>query len=227
MATFLQEREDDMNMAVPDYKFVLHGNVSWKELLSRTKYFKCAKVKAKLKHLIKSLHCFLVLAYFLLCDDQVETRMTPFQERGDDEEISIIVTTPIIPGQSLSCDKQIDDQMQHDSKVKATNEDCIISLHGYYLLPFYLSFADQRESRTTLHQGREDDEHMGTSYMTFQKSAQFSWKELLSRIKQTHGQVNANLSSYHNLEHMAALSSPLLLVELRYHMEEIQQPMSS
>ena len=70
------------------------------------------------------------------------------------------------------------------------------------------------------------DEHMST-YTTFQKSAQFSWKELLSRIKQTHDQVNANLSSYHNLEHMAALSSPLLLVKFRYHMEEIQQPMSS
>ena len=110
--------------------------------------------------------------------------------------------------------------MQHNSKVKATNENCIISLHGYYLLPCYLSFADQRESRTTLHQGREDDEHMGTSYMTFQKSAQFSWKELLSRIKQTHAQVNANLSSYHHVEHMAALSSPLLLVELRYHMKK-------
>ena len=39
--------------------------------------------------------------------------------------------------------------------------------------------------------------------------------------------MNANLSSYYNLEYMAALSSPLLLVELRYHMEEIQQPMSS
>ena len=86
------------------------------------------------------------------------------------------------------------DQMQHNSKVKATNEDCIISLHGYYLLPFYLYFADQRESRTTLYQGREDDVHMGTSYMTFQKCAKFSWKELLSRIKQTHAQVNANLS---------------------------------
>ena len=73
----------------------------------------------------------------------------------------------------------------------------------------------------------ESDEHMGTSYTTFQKSAQFSWKELLSRIKQTHGQVNANLSSYYNLEYMAALSSPLLLVELRYNMEAIQQPMSS
>ena len=68
---------------------------------------------------------------------------------------------------------------------------------------------------------------MGTSYMTFQKSAQFSWKELLSRIKQTHGQVNANLSSYHNLQNMAALSFPLLLVELRYHMEEVQQLTSS
>ena len=71
------------------------------------------------------------------------------------------------------------------------------------------------------------DEHMGTSYMTFQKSAQFSWKELPSRIKQTHGQVNANLSSYHNLENMAALPFTLLLVELRYHMEEVQQLTSS
>ena len=141
------------------------------------------------------------------------------------KENSIIEITQIIPEETLSCDKQVHDQMQHNSKVKATNENCIISLHGYYLLPFYLSFADQRESRMTLLQGREDDEHMGTSYMTFQKSAQFSWKELLSRIKQTHAQVNANLSSYYNLEYMAALSSPLLLVELRYHMEEIQQPM--
>ena len=68
---------------------------------------------------------------------------------------------------------------------------------------------------------------MGTSYTTFQKSAKFNWKEILSRIKQTHGQVNTNLCSYHNLEHMAALSSPLLLAELRYNMEAFQQPMSS
>ena len=230
--TFLLERKSDKNMMMMGYKFVLHGNICWKELLSRTKHHVCivhkiAKLKTKILYIMKPLHYDLVLPCFLLCDDQVESRTTPFQERGDDEDISVIETRPIIPGQTPSCDKQVHDQMQHNSKVKATNEDCIISLHGYYLLPFYLSFVDQRESRTTLHQGREDDEHMGTSYMTFQKSAQFSWKELLSRIKQTHGQVNANLSSYHNLEHMAALSSPLLLVELRYHMEEIQQPMSS
>ena len=139
----------------------------------------------------------------------------------------IIETTQIIPEQTLSCGKQVHDQMQHNSKVKATNEDCIISLHGYYLLPFYLSFVDQRESSTTRHQGREDDEHMGTSYMTFQKSAQFSWKKLLSRIKKTHDQVNANLSLPFNLDDTTMISSPLLLVELRYHMEETQQPMSS
>ena len=230
--TFLLEREADMNMVMVGYKFVLHENVCWKELLSRTKHHVCivhkiAKLKTKILYIMKPLHYDLVLPCFLLCYDQVESRTTPFQERGDDEDILVIETRPIIPGQTPSCDKQINDHMQHDSKVKATNEDCIISLHGYYPLPFYLSFADQRESRTNLHQGREDDEHMGTSYMTFQKSAQFSWKELLSRIKQTYGQVNANLSSYHNLEHMAALSSSLLLVELRYHMEEIQQPMSS
>ena len=160
-------------------------------------------------------------------DKEIPSRTTSIQERGDDEDISVFKTIPIISGQIARCEKQVDDQMQHNSKVKATNEDCIISSHGYYLLPFYLSLADQRESRTTLHQGREDDAHMDTSHMTFQKSAQFSWKKLLSRVKQTHGQVNANLSSYHNPQHMAALSSSLLLVELRYHMEETQQPMSS
>ena len=41
-------------------------------------------------------------------------------------------------------------------------------------------------------------------------------------VKQIQCQVNANLSSYYNLEHMAALSSPLLLVELRCHTEEGQ-----
>ena len=180
-----------MDMLMVGYKFVRHGNVCWKELLSRTKYHvgiihKIPNLKTKNLYIMKPLHYDLVLSCFLLCNDQVESRTTPFQERGDDEGISVIERTPIIPGQTPSCYKQIHDQIQRNSKVKATNEDCIIPLHGYYLLPFYLSFVDQRESRTNLHQGREDDEHMGTSYMTFQESAQFSWKELLSRIKQTH-----------------------------------------
>ena len=41
-------------------------------------------------------------------------------------------------------------------------------------------------------------------------------------VKRTHCQVNANLSLYYNLEHMAALSSPLLLVELRCNIKEGQ-----
>ena len=68
-------------------------------------------------------------------------------------------------------------------------------------------------------QWSSSDEHMGISYMTFQKSLQFSWKELLSRIKQAHDQVNANLSLPSNLDDTTMLSFPLLLVELRYHME--------
>ena len=111
--------------------------------------------------------------------------------------------------------------------MKATNEDCIIPLLEYYLLPFYVSFVDQQEPRTNLHRGREYDEHIGTSYTTFKKCAKIRWKELLSRIKQTHTQVNANLNLPCNLDDTTMLSSPLLLVELRYHMEEIQQPMSS
>lgn len=31
-------RHNDMKMVMVDYKFVLHENVSWKELLNRTKY---------------------------------------------------------------------------------------------------------------------------------------------------------------------------------------------
>ena len=91
-------------MDVPDYKFVLHGNVSWKELLSRTKHLKFAKVKAKLKHLIKSWHCFFVLANFLLCDDQLESATTHFQEREDDKDMKTIPplesrTTPFQEGE--------------------------------------------------------------------------------------------------------------------------------
>ena len=59
-------------------------------MLSRTKYLKFAKVQAKLMHLIKSLHCFFVLAYFILCDDQLESRTTRFQEREDDEDMKTV-----------------------------------------------------------------------------------------------------------------------------------------
>ena len=48
-----------------------------------------------------------------------------------------------------------------------------------------------------------------------------------SRAKQISDQVNANLSLPCNLDDTTMLSSPLLLVELRYNMEAIQQPMSS
>ena len=69
--TFLQEREDDMYMLMVGYKFVLHGNVSWKELLSRTKHHvvivhKIAKLKTKILHIMKPLHYDLVLPCFLL-----------------------------------------------------------------------------------------------------------------------------------------------------------------
>ena len=56
-------------MVVDDYKFVLHGNVGWKKLLSQTKYLKFAKVKAKLMDFMKSLNYFFVLVCFLLYDD--------------------------------------------------------------------------------------------------------------------------------------------------------------
>ena len=45
---------------------------------------------------------------------------------------------------------------------------------------------------------------------------------IIFRLKRTHCQVNANLILYYNLEHMAALSPPLLLVELRCNIEEGQ-----
>ena len=96
--TFIQEREDDMDMLIVGYKFVLHGNICWKELLSRTKHHigiihKIAKLKTKILYIMIPLHYALVLPCFLLCYGQVESRMTPFQERGDDEDISVIVTT--------------------------------------------------------------------------------------------------------------------------------------
>ena len=87
-----------MNMVMVGYKFVLHENVCWNELLSRTKHHvvivnKIAKLQTKILYIMKPLHYDLALLCFLLCDDQVESRMTPFQERGDDEDISVIVTT--------------------------------------------------------------------------------------------------------------------------------------
>ena len=48
-----------------------------------------------------------------------------------------------------------------------------------------------------------------------------------SRVKLISDKVNAKLSLPYNLDDTTMLPSSLLLVELRYHMEEIQQPMSS
>lgn len=85
--TFLLEREADKNMMMMGYKFVLHGNICWKELLSRTKHHVCivhkiAKLKTKILYIMKPLHYDLVLPCFLLFYDQVESRTTPFQESG-------------------------------------------------------------------------------------------------------------------------------------------------
>jgi hypothetical protein len=115
--------------------------------------------------------------------------------------------------------------MQLHAKVKATFEDCIVSLHRHSLLPIYLYFIEQRESRTTHFEVREDDEHMDTPCTPFRQSAQVTWKELLSRAKQISDQVNANLCfSYKlNLDDLAMLSSTLLLVEFRNKFEGIPQ----
>ena len=69
----------------------------------------------------------------------------------------------------------------------------------------------------------EDDEDT----TTIDKSPTIIGPITRSRAKQISDQVNANLSLPCNLDDTTMLSSPLLLVELRYHMEEIQQPMSS
>ena len=100
---------------------------------------------------MKPLHYDLVLPSFHLCANQLESRTTLHQGREDDEDIPTINTILTIDGQDTSCDKQIHEQMQHNSKVKATIEDFTFRLHKHYLLPFYLSFVEQRESRTTLH----------------------------------------------------------------------------
>ena len=136
-----------------------------------------------------------------------------------DEDITIVDTTPSISTQIARCDKQIHDEMQHNSKVKATIEDSTFILHIYYLMPFYLSLADQRELRTTLHQVREDDEHMDIPYMIFQRRAQFSWKELLSRIKKAHAQVNANLNIYYYVCDISMLSTSILSLGIRIVVE--------
>jgi hypothetical protein len=91
----------------------------------------------------------LVLPYFLLCDDQLDSRTNPFQEGEDDEDIPAIDTTPTTNGPITR-----------------------------------------------------------------------------SRAKLIHDQVNANLSLSHNFDDMATPSYPLLLVELRHNMEEIQEPRS-
>jgi hypothetical protein len=66
---------------------------------------------------------------------------------------------------------------------------------------------------------------MDTPCTPFWKSAQVTWKELLSHAKQISDQVNANLSySYNlNLDDLAMLSSTLLLVEFRNEFEENPQ----
>ena len=79
------------------------------------------------------------------------------------------------------------------------------------------------ESRTTPFQEGEDDEYT----TTIDKSPTIIGPITRIRAKQISDQVNANLSLPCNLDDTTMLSSPLLLVELRYHMEEIQQPMSS
>ena len=74
------------------------------------------------------------------------------------------------------------------------------------------------ESRMTPFQEGEDDEDMTTIYTSLLIKGEI----IIFRLKRTHCQVNANLSLYYNLEHMAALSSPLLLVELRCDIKEGQ-----
>ena len=79
------------------------------------------------------------------------------------------------------------------------------------------------ESRMTPLQEGEDDEDT----TTIDKSPTIIGPITRSRAKQISDQVNANLSLPCNLDDTTMLSSPLLLVELRYNMEAIQQPMSS
>ncbi|XP_048552596.1 uncharacterized protein LOC125532671 [Triticum urartu] len=79
------------------------------------------------------------------------------------------------------------------------------------------------ESRTTPPQEGEDDEDT----TTIDKSPTIIGPITRSRAKQISDQVNASLSLPCNLDDTTMLSSPLLLVELRYNMEAIQQPMRS
>ena len=75
------------------------------------------------------------------------------------------------------------------------------------------------DSRTNPLQEGEDDEDT----TTIDKSPTIIGPITRSRAKQISDQVNANLSLPCNLVYTTMLSPPLLLVELRYHMEEIQQ----
>ena len=100
---------------------------------------------------MKPLHYDFVLPSFLLCANQLESRTTPFQERVDDVVMPAVDTIPSIDGKIASGDIQMHEHIQQNSKVKATIEDFTFCLHKHYQLPFYLSFVEQRESRTTLH----------------------------------------------------------------------------
>ena len=120
--SFLQERESHIITIRADCKCFLHKNVCWKELLSQTKHHvvinkKLTKFNNKIMYHVKPLHYDLLLPYFLLCDNQLESRTTPFQERGDDEVILTMDTTPSIDRQIASGDKQMHDHMHHNFKV--------------------------------------------------------------------------------------------------------------
>ena len=69
--------------------------------------------------------------------------------------------------------------------------------------------------------------HFDEDTTTIDKSPTIIGPITRSRAKKISDLVNANLSLPCNLDDTTMLSSPLLLVELRYKMEAIQQPMSS
>jgi hypothetical protein len=90
---------NDIKVVMDGYKFALHENISWKELLSRTKQLKeLPSMKTKLMCSIKSLHSYLALPYVVLYDNQLDSRTDPFQEWEDDEDISTTNTTPTTNG---------------------------------------------------------------------------------------------------------------------------------
>ena len=74
---FLQESESDTRSVMTDHKVLLHGNVCWKELLSRAKLLvvidnKLAKSNTPILYIMKPLNYDSVLPSFILCDDQLE-----------------------------------------------------------------------------------------------------------------------------------------------------------